>query len=246
MVDEDVAVLSANGRLKVFQSRDGYRFSLDPLLLAAFARIPANATVADLGTGSGVIPLLLSSQAKGRQFVGVEVQAELAGRAARSVRLNGQEGSIRIVCADVRDLPERFAAGSFDAVVANPPYRKPSSGRVAPGRERGVARHELAGSLSDFLRAAAFLLNNGGRFFIVYLAERLVELLDGMRTCRLEPKCLRLVHSRRGDPAKLVLVEGRKNARPGVKVEAPLVIYLEGKGREYTEEMRKIFAMSDE
>jgi tRNA1Val (adenine37-N6)-methyltransferase len=229
------------GEVKVVQPRAGYRFSLDPLLLAAFAQIPANATVADLGTGSGVLPLLLARGGQGRQFVGFELQEEAADRAARSVTLNGRDGCIRIVRADIRDLPEEFAAGSFAAVVTNPPYRQPGSGRIAPGSERGAARFELAGGLTDFLRTAAFLLNNGGRFFIVYLAERLAELCDEMRTYRLEPKRLRLVHSRNGEPARLVLVEGRKHARPGVKIEAPLIIYREGKGREYAEELTHLF-----
>lgn len=234
------------GQVKVLQPQAGYRFSLDSLLLCAFADIPARAQVIDLGTGSGVIPLLLARAGKGRAFVGIELQAEMAGRAARSVALNRLGEVIRVICADVRDLPSKFSAGSFDAVVTNPPYRTPASGRVAPGAERGAARHELAGGLTDFLRAAAFVLNNGGRFCIVYLAERLAELLDEMRTFRLEPKRLRLVHSRFGDPAKLVLVEGRKNARPGLKVEMPLIVYREGKGRDYTEELVEIFEARSE
>jgi len=228
------------GRVKILQPRSGYRFSLDSLLLCAFTQIPAKARVADLGTGSGVIPLLLAKAGKGREFIGIELQAGLADRATRSVGLNGLEERIRVACGDVRDLPADLAAGSFAAVVTNPPYRAPATGRVAPGAERGAARHELAGGLTDFLRAAAFLLNNGGKFYIVYLAERLAELLDEMRTFRLEPKRLRTVHSRTGEPAKLALVEGRKNARPGLTVEAPLIIYREGKGRDYTEEMERL------
>lgn len=235
--DETLDDLSTGG-VKIIQPKTGYRFSLDPLLLCAFTDLPARARVADLGAGSGVIPLLLARTGKGREFVGIEVQPDLAERAGRSVLLNGLTDRIRIVCADVRELPEAFAGGSFDAVVTNPPYRKAASGRVAPGAERGAARHELAGGLTDFLRTAAFLLNNGGRFYIIYLAERLAELCDEMRTFRLEPKRLRLVHSRNGEPAKLVLVEGRKNARQGLTVEAPLIVYKEGKGREYTEEMK--------
>jgi len=228
------------GGVKIIQPRRGYRFSLDPLLLCAFAGIGSQARVADLGTGSGIMPLLLAQAGKGREFLGIERQAELAERARRSVALNGLERRIRIVCADVRELPAELAAGSFDAVVSNPPYRKPATGRVAPDAERGAARHELAGGLTDFLRAAAFLLNDGGRFCLVYLAERLAELLDEMRTFRLEPKRLRTVHSRTGDPARLVLVEGRRNARTGLTVEAPLIVYREGKGRDYTEEMERL------
>lgn len=229
------------GGVKILQPRGGYRFSLDPLLLCAFAEIGARARVCDLGTGSGVMPLLLAKAGKGREFVGIELQEELAERARRSVALNGLADRIRIVRADLRDLPGEFAAASCDAVLTNPPYRKPSSGRVAPGAERGAARFELAGGLTDFLRTAAFLLKNGGSFYLIYLAERLAELCDEMRTFRLEPKRLRMVHSRMGAPAKLVLVEGRRNARTGLTVEAPLIVYKEGKGRDYTEEMQGIF-----
>jgi tRNA1Val (adenine37-N6)-methyltransferase len=237
---ETLDALRAGG-VEILQPRDGYRFSLDPLLLCAFAEIGARARVCDLGTGSGVMPLLLAKAGKGREFVGIELQADLAERARRSVTLNGLEERIRIVRADLRDLPGEFAAASCDVVLTNPPYRKPSSGRVAPGVERGAARFELAGGLTDFLRTAAFLLNNGGRFYLIYLAERLAELCDEMRTFRLEPKRLRMVHSRAGEPAKLVLVEGRRNARPGLTVAAPLIVYKEGKGREYTEEMQGLF-----
>lgn len=223
----------------ILQARDGYRYSLDPLLLCAFATISASARVADLGTGSGVIPLLLAQRGAGREFVGIELQPALAARAAASVRLNGLQAAVRIICADIRALPAELTAG-FDVVLTNPPYRKPASGRVAPGAERAAARHELAGGLVDFLRAAASLLNHGGRVYLVYLAERLAELLAEMRACGLEPKRLRLVHSRRDEVAKLVLVEGRKHARPGLRVEAPLIVYAGGEGRDYTAEMQQL------
>ena len=224
----------------ILQTRDGYRYSLDPLLLCAFATIPAQALVADLGTGSGVMPLLLARQGKGREFVGIELQPELAARAAASVRLNGLEERVRIVCGDLRALPAEFT-GHFDVVVTNPPYRRTASGRVAPGAERAAARFELAGGMADFVRAAALLLKPGGRCCVVHLAERLAELFDELRACRLEPKRLRLVHARVGTAAKLVLVEGRKAARPGLTVEAPLIVYGDGEGRPYTGEMREIF-----
>ena len=218
------------------QARHGYRFSLDPLLLCAFAEIGSGARVVDLGTGSGIIPQLLARVGKGREWLGLELQPDLVERARRSVSLNGLTGQVRIVPGDVRMLPGDWQEGGFDVVMTNPPYRRPSEGRVPPGDERARARFELAGGLPDFLRAAAWLLNNGGRFFIVYLAGRLAELLDGMRTCRLEPKRLRLVHPRPDEPARLVLVEGRKNRRPGLTVEAPLVLYLPGAGRNYSAE----------
>jgi tRNA1Val (adenine37-N6)-methyltransferase len=222
--------------LKLPQARDGYRFSVDPLLLCAFARIDRQARVVDLGTGSGIIPQVLARTGKGRAWVGLELQGAMVERAQRSVLLNGLAGQVRIEAGDVRDLPADWPPGSFDVVISNPPYRPPARGRVAPGAERSLARFELAGELSDFLRAAAFLVKNGGQVYLVHLAERLAELLDGMRTCQLEPKRLRMVHSRAGEAAKLVLVEGRKNRRAGLLVEAPLYVYQTGAGRDYTAE----------
>ncbi len=167
----------------------------------------------------------------------------MVDRARRSVQLNGLEDSIRIIQGDIRDLPEELSAGSCDIVTANPPYRNQDTGRVAPDDERGMARHELSGGIDDFLRAAAFLLKNGGRFYVVYLAERLAELLTKMCCFRLEPKRLRMVHSRAGEAARMVLVEGRKDGKPGMVVEAPLIIY-KGEGRGYAEEVLAMYGMS--
>jgi tRNA1Val (adenine37-N6)-methyltransferase len=227
------------------QARQGYRFSLDPLLLCAFAEIGESARVVDLGTGSGIIPQLLAKKGKGREWLGVEVQPAMVERARRSVSLNGLQERVRIELGDVRHLMVGWQGQSFDVVVTNPPYRPPKRGRVSPGAERGLARFELAGGLTEFLCAAAFLLKNGGRFYIVHLAERLAELLDEMRGHRLEPKRLRLVHSRPGEAAQLALVEGRKDGRPGMVVEAPLVVYREGAGRDYNEEVRRILGIEE-
>lgn len=229
-------------RLDIRQPAAGYRHSVDPLLLCAFATIGAADRVADLGTGCGVIPLLLARCGKGREFVGIEVQEGLAAQAAANVRRNGLDGRVAILHADLRELPAAIAPASFDVVLANPPYRSPQSGRLALGEERAASRHELAGGLDDFLAAAARLLAHGGRCAVILLPERLVELLAAMRARRLEPKRLRLVHSRPGRPACLVLVEGRKGGRPGLAVEAPLLVYGEGEGRDYSEEMLGIFA----
>lgn len=228
------------GDLKILQAKNGYRFSIDPVLLSAFIPSLENARVVDLGTGNGIIPLLLSSRQEAQSITGVELQPGMVERAKRSVQLNGLEESIQIVQGDIRVLPEELCAGGFDIVTANPPYRNQDSGRVAPDNERAMARHELAGGIDDFLRTAAVLLNSGGGFYIVYLAERLAELLSGMRCFRLEPKRLRMVYSREGAPARMVLVEGRKDGNPGMIVEAPLVVYL-GEGRDYSEEVLAMY-----
>ncbi len=224
--------------LKIIQAEKGYRFSLDPLLLCAFATIPRGAQVVDLGTGSGLIPLLLARRCGAAKILGVEIQGDLAERARRNVQLNDLQEQVTIVCCDLRQPRPELPLQSFDVALANPPYRRPGSGRVAPGAERAAARHELAGGLDDFLAAAARLLRDGGRFYLVFLAERLAELLAAMRQRQLEPKRLRTVHGRSGDPARMVLVEGRKRGGAGLVIEAPLFIYT---GEGYSAEVRAIY-----
>jgi len=225
--------------LHIIQAKRGYRFSLDPVLLSDFTPVAAGDTLVDLGTGSGVVPLLLAARTGAGHIVGVEIQAELADRARRSVLLNGLQGRIEILRGDLRELHDQLPPQSFAVVVANPPFRRPGTGRQAPDAERAAARHELAGGLSDFLRAAAYLLPDGGRFCIIYLANRLAELLTTMQGLRLEPKRLRCVHPRVGERANLVLVEGRKGGRSGLLVEAPLHVY---DGKQYSEEILAIYA----
>lgn len=222
------------GGLRIIQKKDGYRFSLDPVLLCAFAQIQSGWTVCDLGCGSGVIPLILARKIPAGRIVGIEIQSELADRARRSVLYNDLQDRVEILHQDLRSMRGVLAAESCQAVLANPPYRRPHSGRLAPGDERARARHELHGGLEDFLASSAYLLGTGGRFYVVHLAERLTDVLSGMRKAGLEPKRLRCVHSHHGEQACLVLVEGRRGGAPGMVVEAPLFIYGENG---YTEEV---------
>jgi tRNA1Val (adenine37-N6)-methyltransferase len=235
--DEEIHSLRPAG-LKIIQSHSGYRFSLDPVLLCDFAALDGTERLADLGTGSGVMPLILAGRGHGGTIVGVELQPQLADRARRSVALNGLQDRIAIIEGDLRALPASLAPGTFDGLLCNPPYRKPGTGKVASGSERGAARHELSGGIGDFVRAAALLLKPGGRFFVIFLAERLAELLASMSRETLEPKRLRTVHSRPGEGAKMVLVEGRKGGRAGLAVEAPLFVY---DGDRYSEEVLRIY-----
>lgn len=232
-----------NGRVKLYQSRTGYRFSLDALLLARFVGIKGREAIIDLGTGSGVIPLVLAHLHTNAKVTGVELQAAMAERARRNVELNERQGQIRIIAGDVRAVGQFGARASFDVVVCNPPYRKPGTGRISPNDEKQIARHETQGDLADFLAAGTFLLRAKGRLAIIYPAGRSVDLLAAMRKARLEPKRLRMVHSFPGVEASLVLVEGVKGGRIGVEILAPLVIYRRGK--EYSEEVAAMIAGSN-
>jgi tRNA1Val (adenine37-N6)-methyltransferase len=231
-----------NESLQLIQARNGYRFSLDPVLLADFATLCGEERALDLGTGCGVLPLLLARRSVALQIVGWERQPQMVDRARRSVALSQMAGRISIVEADLRQHRDLAPVGSFSLVVSNPPYRTVDSGHIAPDDERAAARHELAGGLDDFLAAAGWCLKNGGRFAIVYLAERLSGLLVGMSAVGIEPKRMRMVHPRQGEPAKMVLVEGRKGGRSGLDVEPPLYIYrMGGESRDYTDEVLRIY-----
>jgi tRNA1(Val) A37 N6-methylase TrmN6 len=229
-----------DGKLRIFQSRTGYRFSLDALLLAHFVTIKRRGKIVDLGTGNGVIPLVLAALHRSATVTGVELQPAMIERARRNVQLNGLETRIQILSGDVRARERLAAPASFDVAVCNPPYRKPGSGRISPNDEKQIARHETQGDLSDFLHTGAFLLRAKGRMATIYPAWRCVDLLSAMREVRIEPKRMRMVHSFAGVEASLVLVEGVKGGRSGVEVPAPLTIYLRGK--EYTEEVAAVIA----
>ena len=238
--DDETLDTLFEGRLNVFQGRRGYRFSLDALLLAYFMTCRRGEKIVDLGTGNGVIALILAYLHSSLSITGVEIQPSMVDRAGRNVRMNGFQERVTISQADVRNIQETLSPECFAAVVCNPPYRRATSGRISPNVERKIARHEISAGLADFLRAAAYLLPVKGRIAMVYPALRIVDLLQSMRSVNLEPKRLRMVHSFADTEASLVLVEGVKDGRSGNEVLAPLVVYREGK--QYTTEVEAILA----
>lgn len=226
--DETVDTLF-QGRLKFYQSRNGYRFSLDAILLAYFATIKTSGQIADLGTGNGVIPVIVTCCHPSTFVVGLEVQEGLAAQARRNAELNGFGQRIQIIQGDVSTISRIADKEKFDGVLCNPPYRKPSSGRISPNAEKKIARHEIMGTLQEFLMAGKYLLTLKGRMALVYPAVRCVDLLHAMRNAGLEPKRLRMVHSFAHREASLILVEGIKGGKSGIKVLSPLIVYREGK-----------------
>ncbi|MCH8054666.1 MAG: tRNA1(Val) (adenine(37)-N6)-methyltransferase [Deltaproteobacteria bacterium] len=226
------------GRLTIIQKKGGYRFSLDAVLLAHFVEVDGREKIIDLGTGSGVIPLVLASLYPSVRVIGLELQEEMVQRALRSVVCNGLEDRVGIVQGDVCSIQQDFSPQGFDAAVCNPPYRGLRNGRINADPERRVARHEIKGYLRDFLRAGFYLLRRKGKMALIYPAARTLDLLQTMRQESLEPKRLRLVHSFEGATATLVLAEGIKDGRSELKIMPPLVIYTQG--RKYTEEMRAV------
>ncbi|MCU0605655.1 MAG: methyltransferase [Desulfobacterales bacterium] len=213
------------GRVALRQHRRGYRFSIDAVILAGSLHPQPGDSLVDLGTGCGIVPILLCFRQPRVRIWGVEVQASLAGLAVENVRANAMDGQVRILNADLRDVGSDDVGGPVDWVVSNPPYRRGRSGRVNPDAQRAIARHEIAMTLPDLIAAARRLLKTGGRFAAVYAAERIADLLFHMRSAHIEPKRLRSVHSNRQSDARLILVEGVKGGRPGAIVAPPLILY---------------------
>jgi tRNA1Val (adenine37-N6)-methyltransferase len=172
--------------------------------------------------------MILAYRNRLTSVLGVEVQEGLAYRARRNVQLNNLDKRIRIVQGDVRAIDRMVAPESFDRVVCNPPYRKPSSGRVSPNAEKKIARHEIVGTLQDFIEAGKYLLTAKGRINLVYPAVRCIDLLLAMRGAGLEPKRLRMVHSFADAEASLILAEGVKGGKSGIKILSPLIVYVRG------------------
>jgi tRNA1Val (adenine37-N6)-methyltransferase len=224
--------------LKLAQPLDGYRFSLDALLLAEFVRQPPRAVVADLGTGCGVIPLLLARKHQDASFVAIENNQEMAGLAGENIRENGLNDRIEIIKDDVLNLRIRFPVSSFDVVVSNPPFRSPRSGKTSPHPGRDAARHETTAGLADFLVAAKYLVKPSGRICFIYPPSRLAEFISYAGELKLALLRLRMVHGTTQSVAKMFLVELAKGRRGDVTVEPPLIIY--GQHGEYGEEAARI------
>ena len=209
-----------DGRLKLIQSKDGYRFSMDAVLLSQFVTVSRGDVVVDLGTGCGVIPLMLILTKPVGHVFGIEIQEELADQAARNAFLNGFEDKMKVILGDIKNPP--IAKESADVVVCNPPYRKVKSGRINPDLRRAIARHEILASIDDILGASKNVLRKKGRLALIYPSVRLVDLLIRMRHFNLEPKRIRINHPGLESGAKLVLIEATLGGRPGIEVGPPI------------------------
>lgn len=215
--------------LQILQKKTGYRFSLDTLLLADFIRLRPADRVLDLGTGCGILPLLLVSRVPRGHWFALEVQAGLLDLAARNLRLNAREDRICLLRGDMRTVPALFREAAFDAVITNPPYRALETGRVNPREEKALARHEILIDLPQLLGGVRHALKDKGRFFLIYPARRLAGLLGEARGAGLEPKRIRLVHSFPESEGVWVLLEALKNGGEELTVLPPLTVY-EGPG----------------
>lgn len=224
---------------KIIQNPKKFCFGMDAVLLSGFAKIKETDTVLDLGTGTGIIPILLEGRNKGRHFTGLEIQEESADMARRSVKGNSLEEKIDIVTGDIKEASKIFGAASFEVVTSNPPYMNYNHGLVNPDQPKAIARHELLCSLEDVIRESAKILKQNGRLIMVHRPFRLAEIIEVMKRYKLEPKRIKFVHPYLHKEPNMVLIEGLKGGNPMVTVEAPLIVYKEE--HVYTDEIYEIY-----
>ena len=214
-----------NGKLQILQKKNGYRFSIDAILLSQFIKIRRDERAIDLGTGCGILPLLLSQTTRAQSFVGIEIQKRLVECAHKNMTLNHLDHRISILHQDFRNLRAIFSPGSFDVVFSNPPYRKYLTGRVNPSKEKAIARHEIKGTLEDLLSIASYLLPHKGRGYLIFPASRTADLIVALRKERLEPKRLQFVHPRATEEANFILIESIKSSGVELKIMDPLILH---------------------
>ena len=222
--------------LHIIQSPDKFCFGMDAVLLSGFAYAKKGHRVIDLGTGTGILPLLLWAKTEGEHFTGLEIQEESADMARRSV-VGNNITNIEIVDGDIKSVDKLFKRQSFDVVTSNPPYMINEHGITNPDAPKQIARHEILCTLEDVVRAAAYLLKSNGKFFMVHRPFRLPEVFENLRKYRLEPKRMRLVYPQIDKEPNMVLVEAVKYGNPRLNVEKPLIVY--NKDMKYTEEMMR-------
>lgn len=224
---------------KIIQDPDRFCFGMDAVLLSGFARAKEGDKVLDLGTGTGIIPILMEAKTKAAHLTGLEIQAESADMAARSVRLNGLDKKIKIITGDIKEAVSLFGAASFDVVTCNPPYMTEHHGLMNLTEPKAIARHELLCTLEDVICQGAKLLKPGGNFFMVHRPFRLADIMVLFRKYKLEPKRMKLVHPYADKEPNMVLLEANRGGRPHMTVEKPLIVYQ--KPGIYTDEIYDIY-----
>jgi tRNA1Val (adenine37-N6)-methyltransferase len=226
-------------QLEIIQNPGRFAFGMDAVLLSGFARAAKGDRVLDLGTGTGILPLLMSAKTEAEHFVGLELQPESADMARRSVQMNELEKRIEIVTGDIKEADALFAAASFDVITSNPPYMTDRHGLQNPNDALAIARHEICCSLEDLVSAAEKLLRPGGHFYMVHRPFRLAEIMVTLCAHHLEPKRMRLVYPYADREPNMVLVDCVRGGRPRITVERPLIVY-EAPGR-YTDEILNMY-----
>lgn len=224
---------------KIIQNPSRFCFGMDAVLLSGFCSVKDGETVIDLGTGNGIIPILLAAKTKGQKFIGLEIQSANVEMANRSVLLNHIEDRVSIVQGDICTASADFGKASFDVVTSNPPYMLSNHGLVNPDSAKAIARHEVLCTLDDVIREASCLLKPQGRFYLVHRPFRLSEIFTTLTKYKLEPKRMKLVHPFIDKEPNMVLIEAVRGGNPRLTVEAPLIVYKEV--GVYTDEIYDIY-----
>jgi tRNA1Val (adenine37-N6)-methyltransferase len=236
--DERIDDLQYKG-LKLIQKTEGFCFGVDAVLLANFVDVKKNDTVIDLGTGTGIIPILLAGKRSAQKITGIEIQAEMAEMAKRSVSLNKLEDKVEILNEDLRNIVQQVGASTFNVVVSNPPYMNHGGGLLNLNNTKAISRHEIMCTLEDVIRVSSKLLVTGGQFAMVHRPERLVDIVCLMRLFGIEPKYLRFVHPSPYKKANLLLIRGSRGGKPQLKMMDPLYVYDENGN--YSKEINEIY-----
>ena len=217
--------LQLNG-LQIIQDPERFCFGIDAVMLSDFAKVKPGEKVLDLGTGTGILPILLSAKTRGEHFIGLEIQKESADMARRSIEWNHLQEKIEIVQGDIKEAAALFKPTFFDVIVTTPPYMLNQHGLQNPGDAKAIARHEILCTLDDILRESKQLLADGkGRFYMIHKPFRLAEILTKMSEYKIEPKRIRFVHPYIDKEPTMVLIEGLRGGKPRVTIEPPIIMY---------------------
>jgi len=236
--NERIDDLHRNGYLLI-QNTECFCFGADAVLLSEFTKVRKNERVIDLGTGTGVIPILLEGRYGGSNYFGIDIQGSMVEMAIRSVKLNSLEDKIKIIECDIKNVSSDFESASFDVVVSNPPYIIGGGGLINQYNTKAISRHEILCGLDDVVSAASRLLKFGGRFYMIHRPHRLVDIFTSLRNYSLEPKVIRFVQPYSGKEPNMVLIESSRGGKPMLKVLPPLIIY--NNNGKYTEEVYRIY-----
>lgn len=226
--------------LKIIQNKKGFCFGIDSVLLSDFAKdIKKDSKVLDLGTGTGIISILLCGKTKLKEIIGVEIQEEVCDMAKRSSILNNLQDRFKVINEDLRKICNKFPANSFDAIVTNPPYKKENTGLINENDVQKISRHEVMCNIEDIAKVSSKLLNSNCSIYMVHRPDRIIDIIEALRKYKLEPKKIRFVYPKINKEPNLVLIKATKNGRSFLKVEKPLIVYNEDGS--YTNEILEIY-----